>query len=135
MAQRLADRVEQGRRAIAIARGQGLDTHEWEDHLNQLVEAEQQQLLAWAAKVAEADVTLAIPITYRETPLRPISTTQVSQSIRRYLKTVESAAIHRATGGWKKYPPEWWDGQANQALGALKALRSAMAEASGGDPS
>ncbi len=129
MAQRLADRVEQGRRAIAIARGQGLDTHEWEDHLNQLVEAKQQQLLAWAAKVAEADVTLAIPITYRETPLRPISTTQVSQSIRRYLKTVARAEIHRATGGWKEYSQAWWDGQANQVLGALKALRSAMADA------
>ena len=135
MAQRLADRVEQGRRAIAIARGQGLDTHEWEGHLNRLVEAEQQQLLAWAAEVAESDVTLATPITYRETPLRPITTSQVSQSIRRYLKTIASAEIHRATGGWKEYPPEWWDGQANQALGALKALRSAMAEASGGDPS
>ena len=135
MVQKLADRVEQGRRAIAIARGQGLDTHEWEDHLNQLVEAEQQQLLAWAAKVAEADVTLAIPITYRETPLRPISTTQVSQSIRRYLKTVASAAIHRATGGWGRFTPEWWDGQANEALGALKALRSAMAEANAGDQS
>ena len=135
MAQRLADRVEQGRRAIAIARGQGLDTHEWEGHLNRLVEAEQQHLLAWAAEVAEADVTLVSPITYRETSLRPITTSQVSQSIRRYLKTIASAEIHRATGGWKNYPPEWWDGQANQALGALKALRSAMAEVSGGDPS
>ena len=133
MAQRLADRVEQGRRAIAIARGQGLDTHEWEKHLNQLVKAEQQQLLAWAAEVAESDLTLAIPITYRETPLRPITTSQVSQSIRRYLKTIASAEIHRATGGWKEYPPEWWNGQANQALGALKALRTAMAEANRGD--
>ena len=135
MAQKLADRVEQGRRAIAIARGQGLDTDEWEEHLNQLVEAEQQQLLAWAAEVAESDLTLATPITYRETPLRPITTSQVSQSIRRNLKTIASAEIHRATGGWKEYPPEWWDGQANEALGALKALRSAMAEANGGDPS
>ena len=135
MAQKLADRVEQGRRAIAIARGQGLDTHEWEEHLNQLVEAEQQQLLAWAAEVAESGVTLATPITYRETSLRPITTAQVSRVTRTYLKTLARAKIHRATGGWKEYPPEWWDGQANQALGALKALRTAMAEANGGDPS
>jgi len=135
MAQRLADRVEQGRRAIAIARGQGLDTHEWEEHLNQLVEAEQQQLLAWAAEVAESDVTLATPITYLETSIRSVTTAQVSQSIRRYLKTVASAAIHRATGGWGRFTSEWWEGQANEALGALKALRSAMAEANAGDQS
>ena len=127
----LAENISVGRKSIATARQRGIDTSGWEAILADL---EQQQLLAWAAEVAESDVTLATPITYRETPLRPISTTQVSQSIRRYLKTVESAAIHRATGGWKKYPPEWWNGQANQALGALKALRSAMAEASGGDP-
>ena len=135
MAQKVADRVGQGRRAIAIARGQGLDTHEWEGHLNRLVEAEQQQLLAWAAEVAESDVTLATPITYRETPLRPISTTQVSRVTRTYLKTVAMAKIHRATGGWGRFTPKWWDGQANEALGALKALRTAMAEANGGDPS
>ena len=135
MAQKLADRVEQGRRAIAIARGQGLDTHEWEEHLNQLVEAEQQQLLAWAAEVAEAGVTLATPITYRETPLRPITTTQVFRVARTYLKTLARAKIHRTTDGWGRFTAEWWDGQANEALGALKALRSAMAEANGGDPS
>jgi len=131
MAQKLTDRVEQGRRAIAIARGQGLDTHEWEDHLSRLVEAEQQQLLAWAAEVAEADVTLVAPITYLETSLRPITTTRVSQSIRRYLKTMASAEIHHATGGWGRFTPEWWAGQANEAIDALKALRSAMVQASG----
>ena len=131
----LTDRVEQGRQAIAIARLQGLDTQVCDEHLGLLMEAEQQLLMAWAAEFAEADVTLATPITYLETSLRPITTAQVSQSIRRYLKTVASAAIHRATGGWGRFTPEWWDGQANEALGALKALRSAMAEASGGDPS
>ena len=122
----LAENISVGRKSIATARQRGIDTSGWEAVLAGL---EQQQLLAWAAEFAEADVTLAIPITYRETPLRPITTTQVSQSVRRYLKTVASAEIHRATGGWKRYPPEWWDGQANEALGALKALRSAMAEA------
>ena len=135
MAQKLADRVEQGRRAIAIARGQGLDTHEWEKHLNQLVEAEQQQLLAWAAEFAEADVTLATSITYLESPLRQIATTEVSRATRTYLKTVAMAKIHRATGGWGRFPPEWWAGQANEAMDALKALRSAMAEANAGDQS
>jgi hypothetical protein len=131
----LTDRVEQGRQAIAIARLQGLDTQVWEEHLNLLVEAEQQLLMAWAAEFAEADVTLATPITYLETSLRPITTAQVSQSIRRYLKTVASAAIHRTTGGWGRFTSEWWEGQANESLGALKALRSAMAEANVGDQS
>ena len=128
MAQGLADRVEQGRRAIALARVRGLDTQAWEDHLNQLLAIELSYLLSWASELAETDKTLARPITYLETSLKPITTTQVSQSIRRYLKTVASAEIQRATGVWKEYPQEWWDEQANQALGALKALRSAMAD-------
>ena len=131
----LTDRVEQGRQAIAIARLQGLDTQVWEEHLDLLVEAEQQLLMAWASEFGEVEVMLATSITYLETSLRPITTTRVSQSIRRYLKTVASAAIHRATGGWGRFTSEWWEGQANEALGALKALRSAMAEANGGDPS
>ena len=66
-----------------------------------------------------------------QSALRPITTTQVSQSIRRYLKTVARAEIQRATGGQGRFTPEWWDEQANQALGALKALRVAMADVQG----
>ena len=128
----LAENISVGRKSIATARQRGVDTSGWEAVLADL---EQQQLLAWAAEVAESDVTVATPITYRETSLRPITTAQVSRVTRTYLKTVAMAKIHRTTGGWKNYPPEWWDGQANEALGALKALRSAMAEANGGDPS
>ena len=128
----LTENISVGRKSIATARQRGVDTSGWEAVLADL---EQQQLLAWAAEFAEADVTLATPFTYLETSLRPITTAQVSQSIRRYLKTVASAAIHRATGGWERFTPEWWDGQANEALGALKALRSAMAEANAGDQS
>ena len=128
----LTENISVGRKSIATARQRGVDTSGWEAVLADL---EQQQLLAWAAEFAEADVTLATPITYLETSLRPVTTAQVSQSIRRYLKTVASAAIHRATGGWGRFTSEWWEGQANEALGALKALRSAMAEANAGDQS
>ena len=128
----LAENISVGRKSIATARQRGVDTSEWEAVLADL---EQQQLLAWAAEFAEADVTLVSPITYLETSLRPITTAQVSQSIRRYLKTVASAAIHRTTGGWGRFTSEWWEGQANESLGALKALRSAMAEANVGDQS
>ena len=128
----LAENISVGRKSIATARQRGIDTSGWEAVLADL---EQQQLLAWAAEVAESDVTLATPITYRETPLRPISTTQVSRVTRTYLKTVAMAKIHRATGGWGRFTPEWWAVQTNDALDALKGLRSAMAEASGGDPS
>ena len=128
----LAENISIGRKSIAAARQRGIDTSEWEAVLADL---ERQQLMFWASELGQADMTLAIPITYRETPLRPITTTQVSQSVRRYLKTVARAEIHRATGGWKYYPPEWWAGQANQALGALKALRSAMADAESGEAS
>ena len=127
----LAENISVGRKSIATARQRGIDTSGWEAVL---VDLERQQLMLWASELGQADKTLATPITYREIPLRPISTTQVSQSIRRYLKTIASAEIHRATGGWKEYPPEWWDRQANEARGALTARRSAMAEASGWDP-
>jgi len=128
----LAENISVGRKSIATARQRGVDTSGWEAVLADL---EQQQLLAWAAEFAEADVTLVSPITYLETSLRPITTAQVSQSIRRYLKTVASAAIHRTTGGWGRFTSEWWAEQANESLGALKALRSAMAEANVGDQS
>ena len=128
----LAENISVGRKSIATARQRGIDTSGWEAVL---VDLERQQLMLWASELGQADKTLAIPITYRETPLRPITTTQVSQSIRRYLKTVASAAIHRATGGWGRFTPEWWAEQANEAIDALKALQSAMSEASGDDPS
>ena len=131
----LTDRVEQGRQAIAIARLQGLDTQVWEEHLNLLVEAEQQLLMAWASEFGEVEVMLATSITYLETSLRPITTTQVSRASRTYLKTVATAKIHRATGGWGRFTSEWWEEQSTEALGALKALRSAMAKASGDDQS
>ena len=124
----LAKSISIGRKSIAAARQRGIDTSGWEAVLADL---ERQQLMLWASELGQADKTLAIPITYRETPLRPITTTQVSQSVRRYLKTVASAEIHRATGGWGRFTPEKWDEQANQALGALKALRSAMADVQG----
>jgi len=128
----LAENISIGRKSIIAARQRGIDTSGWEAVLDDL---EQQQLLAWAAEFAEADVTLATSITYLESPLRQIATTQVSQSIRRYLKAVASAEIHRATGGWGRFTPEWWAEQANEALGALKALRSAMADAESGEAS
>ena len=124
----LAKSIAIGRKSIAAARQRGIDTSEWESVLADL---ERQQLMFWASELGQADMTLAIPITYRETPLRPITTTQVSQSIRRYLKTVASAKIHCATEGWGRFTPDWWEQQENEALGALKALRSAMADVQG----
>ena len=124
----LAKSIAIGRKSIAAARQRGIDTSEWESVLADL---ERQQLMFWASELGQADMTLAIPITYRETPLRPITTTQISQSIRRYLKTVASAKIHRATGGWGRFTPDWWEQQENEALGALKALRSVMADVQG----
>ena len=104
----LAENISVGRKSIATARQRGVDTSGWEAVLADL---EQQQLLAWAAEVAESDMTLVSPITYLETPLRPITTTQVSQSIRRYLTTVARSELNRATGGWKiPYVAEAWRG-------------------------
>ena len=79
----LAENISVGRKSIATARQRGIDTSGWEAVL---VDLERQQLMLWASELGQADKTLAIPITYRETPLRPITTSQVSQSIRRYLK-------------------------------------------------
>ena len=124
----LAKSISIGRKSIAAARQRGIDTSGWEVALAEL---ERQQLMLWASELGQADKILAIPITYREPPLRPITTTQVSQSVRRYLKTVASAEIHRATGGWGRFTPDWWEQQENEALGALKALRSAMADVQG----
>ena len=103
----LAENISIGRKSIEAARQRGIYTSGWEAVLADL---ERQQLMLWASELGQADMTLATPITYRETPLRPISTTQVSQSVRRYLKTVASAEIHRAAGARGRFTPGRWDG-------------------------
>ena len=128
----LAENISVGRKSIATARQRGIDTSGWEAVL---VDLERQQLMLWASELGQADKTLATPITYREAPLRPITTTQVFRVARTYLKTLARAKIHRTTDGWGRFTAEWWDGQSNEAIGALKALRSAMAEANRGDRS
>ena len=87
------------------------------------------RLLAWAAHAAEAGVTLPGGVQFWETSLRQITTAQVGRYCRNQLKYLSLARSNRATGGWGRFTPEWWQDMEARALQALSALNAAMDEA------
>ena len=88
------------------------------------------ELLAWATELSNRDIELASPVTYIEAPLRRITTARVSYYVSIYLRTVTSARIHRNSGGWGSWTPQWWQEREDEAIRALTALREAV-EATG----
>lgn len=89
-------------------------------------QVETANLLAWAARAAESDLTLHMPILLLETYLRPFITTQVGRYCRDQLKFLFMARAHRVTGGWGRFTPEWWDEMETQLIQALAALKNAI---------
>jgi hypothetical protein len=87
------------------------------------------RLLAWAAHAAEAGLTLPEVVQFWETSLRQITTAQVGRYCRDQLKYLSLARSNRATGGWGRFTPEWWQELEIKALQALIALKAAMDEA------
>lgn len=92
-------------------------------------QSETANLLAWAAGAAEAGLTLEEPILFLETPLRPYTTAEVGLYCRDRLKFLSLARSNRKTGGWGRFPPEWWKNMESKAIAALSALKSATDEA------
>ena len=93
-----------------------------------VAELEQESLLAWAAEVAEEGVELQWKVSYIEAPLRKVTTDRVSWYAGHYLTTIAQARLSLATGGWGRWAPQWWKEREDEALGALRALRSALEE-------
>jgi hypothetical protein len=87
------------------------------------------RLLAWAAHAAEVGLTLPEVVQFWETSLRQITTAQVGRYCRDQLKYLSLARSNRATGGWGRFTPEWWQGMGAKALQALSAIKAAMEEA------
>jgi hypothetical protein len=83
-------------------------------------------LVAWAMELAEQNLVLAEVVSYVEAPLRTITTEKVSRYAAIYLRTISYARLSQRTGGWGQFTREWWQGQEQQTLGALGALREAM---------
>jgi hypothetical protein len=123
MPRSLAEDIERGRRAIALADRQGKDTTDWE---RSLAELERRALLAWASELAEQEAVLPGPISYIEAPRRTVTTQEVSRHAAQYLRTIARARLQQETGGWGRWTPEWWAGVEEEAMGALTALRSAL---------
>ena len=92
-------------------------------------QGESANLLAWAAGAAEAGLTLQEPILFLETPLRPYTTTEVGRYCRDRLRFLSMAQSNRVTGGWGRFPPEWWTEMESKGIAALAALKSATDEA------
>ena len=87
------------------------------------------RLLAWAAQAAETGMVLQQPVQFLETPLRSFSTTEVGRYCREKLRFLSLARSNRATGGWGRFTPEWWQEMEAEALHALDALKTATEEA------
>ena len=122
MSRSLAENIERGRRAIAVARDRGIDTDEWEQRLAEL---EQQSLLAWASEIAEG-TEMESAVQYVEAPLRTVTTERVSWYAGHYLRTITYARMSQATGGWGSWTPKWWCEREQEAIGALYSLREAV---------
>lgn len=83
-------------------------------------------LLAWAAELAEQDVVLKKPVSFVEAPLRRVTTDRASDHANRYLRVVAAARIRQESGGHPPYTGSWWQERADEAMGALAAMREAM---------
>jgi len=83
-------------------------------------------LLAWASELAEKGVELTEPVSFREAPLRTITTDRVSYYAAHYLKTVAYARLQQRIGGWGRFTPNWWKERENDSFYALTALRWAV---------
>ena len=97
-------------------------------HLRRLHEVSTQertraQLLAWASELVNNDVVTESPVTFNETPLRPVRTTRISFYARQYLQLV--AAVESARQGltWEPWTVEWHEERAREAIEALENLR------------
>lgn len=123
MSRTLAEDIDRGRRAIDLARHQGLDTTQWEMSLADL---ERQELLAWASELAERDLILSEAIRFEEEPLRPVSITDVSKYAVRHLRFIAKAGLEQRLGGWHIWTTDWWTEREHAALGSLAALRKAF---------
>ena len=123
MSRTLAEDINRGRRAIDLARQQGLDTTQWEMSLADLGRRE---LLAWASELAERDLTLTNAISFEEEPLRPVAITEVSKYAVGYLRFIAKAGLEQQLGGWHIWTSGWWSAREHTALGSLAALRIAI---------
>ncbi len=85
-------------------------------------------LLAWAAHAAETGLTLAEPVRFLETTLRPYTTTGVGRYCRDQLKYLSAARSNRDTGGWGMFTPAWWTEMEANSIEALTALKAAIDE-------
>ena len=83
-------------------------------------------LLNWASELSQRDLVLQTPVQFIEAPLRLVTTDRVSEYACRYLCVIASARIHRGSGGWGLFTPDWWKERKAESLEALAALREAM---------
>ena len=83
-------------------------------------------LLAWAAGLAESDVTLNEPVTFEEARANTVSTRHPSWNAVHYLTTVAYAELRQGSFQFSGPPPEWWRQRGAEALTALEGLKRAL---------
>ena len=122
----ITDRVELGRRAIALASRKGIDTESWAEHLYQLLAIEYSQLLGWAAQLAELEVILPMPVTYIDGSFKEVRTSHISRAIRSQLNTVVAAKLSDWPSVYQPFTLHLWDVKRKEAIESLKSLQDAV---------
>jgi hypothetical protein len=85
-------------------------------------------LLAWAAQLAEDNMTLVEPIRYVEVLTRMVTTCRVSWYASHYLGVIAYARLSKSNGGWGIFQPIWWQAREQEAIHALDNLRKALTQ-------
>jgi|WetSurMetagenome_2_1015567.scaffolds.fasta_scaffold17808_3 hypothetical protein len=89
---------------------------------------ESSDLLAWAAHLAEENMTLSEPIRYIEVTQRAVTTCRVSWYATHYLGVIAYARLEQGNGGWGMFQPSWWQEREQEAVVALGYLRNALTQ-------
>lgn len=85
-------------------------------------------LVNWARGLATQGSVTSRPLHFMEKPLVPVWVDRVSAYAACQLTTIVSASIHKKTGTWGAWTPEWWTEREDEAFGALEALRQSLEE-------
>ena len=87
------------------------------------------KLFAWASELAERDLVLSSAVSYVEAPRRRVTTERISGYAAHYLQAIAFTCMNQIVGGSGIWTTKWWEDREDEAMAALRALRSAVAKA------
>lgn len=95
-------------------------------------------LLTWANSLARAQTVLKTPVTYNETPLRPVTVYDVGRTAHACLAAIAMARNWKALDEKSKdapwHPAEYWERMEAASLHELTVMRDAVFAQANGTP-